>query len=101
MKAFFKDMDAASIVRALEAAMVGRRLGEITRITLENGRIRATLSKLGTSTLTFTAQARPDGTEVHLVEEKLALTHRPLRNEVKDKFVRLVEKAGGVVTGPL
>ncbi len=98
MKAFFKDMDPQAIVAALTKAMAGRKLADLTRLAITPTAIVATVSKMGTSTLTFTTRAQDGGTEVSLTEEKLALTHRPLRSEVKDKFVKLVEKAGGVVT---
>lgn len=98
MRAFFKDKDPQAIVAALTAAMSGRKLGQLTQLKLTPGAIVATVSKMGTSTLTFTTTPQDGGTLVILTEEKLALAHKPLRNEVKDKFTRLVEQAGGTVT---
>ena len=98
MKAFFKGMDLAAIKTALETAMKGRRLGELTRLDVTGNRLSATISKMGTSTLVFEGASRDGGTELSLTQEKLALTHRPLRGEVKDKLSRVVEQAGGTVT---
>lgn len=73
-------------------------MAELMRLTLGASTLEATITKLGTSTLTFTTLPKDGGTEVTLTTEKLALAHRPLRGEVKEKFMRLVEKAGGTVT---
>lgn len=95
MRAFFKDKDPNAIIAAIRVVIQGRRLGELTRLSLQGDRILASISKMGTSTLTFAITPRDNGTEVTLTEEKLALAHRPLRREVHDKFVRIVEQAGG------
>ena len=97
MKAFFAGKDLNAIKQAIEDAMKGRKLGDLTQMSVVGTRLEATISKMGTSKLVFASTARDGGTEVTLTEEKLALAHRPLRGEVKEKLARVVEQAGGTV----
>jgi hypothetical protein len=97
MKAFFAGKDLNAIRQAIEDAMKGRKLGQLTRMSVVGTRLEATISKMGTSTLVFSSLQRDGGTEVTLTEERLALTHRPLRGEVKEKLSHVVEQAGGTV----
>ncbi|MEW5852479.1 MAG: hypothetical protein AB2A00_27070 [Myxococcota bacterium] len=97
MKAFFAGIKAKDIVDKVRGALQGRKLGEMSRLDVQGDRIVMTISKLGTSVLEFQTTERPDGTEVALVAEKLALAHRALRGEVKEKLAKVVEKAGGKV----
>jgi len=97
MKIFFTEKSTDNIVNALTDAMGGRQLGKMVSFDVQSDQMIVTISKLGTSTLTFGRKETADGTEFNLSQEKIALTHRPMKNEVKDKILKVVQKAGGKI----
>jgi hypothetical protein len=97
MRAFFPGKDPQAIIDAIRGAMQGRKLGEVTQLELRGSSIVVCISKIGTSTLEFTTASRDNGTEVRLTHEKLALAHRPFRDEVRGKLSKVVQHAGGDV----
>lgn len=97
MKIFFKEKIADKIVESLEEAMGGRQLSKIVSFSVEASAMVVTISKLGTSTLTFSRKETTDGTEFTLTKEKIALAHKPMKSEVKGKILKVVTKAGGTI----
>ncbi len=77
--------------------MAGRKLADMVNITLTKGKLEVIISKLGTSTLTFAEKESDKGLEYNLTSEKIAFTHKAFKDEVKDKIVKVIEKAGGKV----
>lgn len=98
MKATFPGKDAQGVLQSIRQALTGRKLGEISTLKLSGATLTVTISKVGTSVLTFTLAPSGADTLAELTGEKLALAHRPFRGEVQDKVFRLVERAGGIVT---
>jgi len=97
LKAFFANKTATNVVEDIRKAITGRKLGEITQLEEKAGNIVVTISKLGTSVLTFATKVRDGGVEIALTGEKLALAHRPIRGEVTNKLTKVVEQVGGNV----
>ena len=50
-----------------------------------------TISKLGTSTLHFKCDKTDKGCHFALTKEKIAFAHRPLKGEVTDKIVKVID----------
>ncbi|HYX33048.1 MAG TPA: hypothetical protein VE954_08020 [Oligoflexus sp.] len=99
MQIQFSDSDPQSVIKKLEDAMGGRQLGNMVQFGMSGNDMIVTISKLGTSTLTFKCDQTPKGCHFALTKEKIALTHRPLKGEVTDKIVKVIQKAGGQVSG--
>ncbi|MFW7377619.1 MAG: hypothetical protein ACOH5I_02270 [Oligoflexus sp.] len=97
MKILFSEKSTEVIVDALTDAMGGRQLAKMVSFDVKNDQMVVTISKLGTSTLTFSRKETSDGSEFNLAQEKIALAHRPMKNEVKEKILKVVQKAGGKI----
>ena len=99
MQIQFPDTDPQVIVEKLENAMTGRQLSKMVSFNMAGGEMVVTISKLGTSSLYFTCDKSATGCHFALIKEKIALAHRPLKSEVTEKIVKVIEKAGGLVSG--
>ena len=98
MKLCFENIEPAQVVQNLQAELKNRKWGDLVHFDSVGDDIRVTIQKMGTSTLAF--QHKKTGTH-HvwtLAEEKIALTHRAFKEEMKEKIVALVAKVGGSVT---
>ncbi len=98
MKVYFAEKDRLKILDNIKTAMGDRRLAEMVQFSLEAGRLDVTISMLGTSIIHFSEQDTGSGLEYSLKSEKIALTHRGFKDDVRDKIIRCLEKAGGKVT---
>jgi hypothetical protein len=99
MQIQFPDNDPQAIVKKLEDAMGGRALAKMVNFDMSGNELIVTISKLGTSTLHFKCDHTPKGCHFALSKEKIALAHRPLKGEVTEKIVKVIQKAGGQVSG--
>ena len=97
LRAFFPGATLQTIAGHIRNAVKGRKIGEIMSLEVRGTEMIVTIAKMGTSTLRFTSVARDGGTECSLVEEKLALAHRPFRDDVTNKLTRIVLQSGGQV----
>lgn len=97
MKVTFTEKNRDKILANIKDAMAGRKLAEMVHIALTKGKLEVTISKLGTSTLTFSEKEHEKSLEYHLTGEKIAFTHKAFKDEVTDKIVKVIEKAGGKV----
>ena len=98
MKVFFEEKDRLKILENIKVAMGDRRLGELVKFSLDTGKLEVTISKLGTSVLHFSELETTLGLEYALKSEKIALTHKGFKDEIKEKIIHCIEKAGGKVT---
>lgn len=98
MNIFFPKTDTQAIVTSIHEAMGDRQLAKIVSIDLEDDDLVVTISKVGTSTLTFGKKSATGGTQFVLKKEKIALAHRAFKDEVKQKIFQVIEQAGGTVT---
>ncbi len=97
MKVFFSEKNRTKILEDIRTAMGDRKLAEIVQFSLESGRLEVKICKLGTSVLDFAECETSSGLEYALESEKIAFTHRALKDEVKSKIIQCIEKAGGQV----
>jgi hypothetical protein len=99
MQIQFPDHDPQVILSKLEEAMGGRQLAKMVHFDMNGSELVVTISKLGTSTLHFACDKTPKGCHFALSKEKIALAHRPLKGEVTEKIMKVIEKAGGQISG--
>lgn len=97
MKVYFEGKDRHKILENIKIAMGDRRLAELVQFSLDGGKLEVTISKLGTSVIHFSEQETGSGLEYALKSEKIALTHRSFKDEVREKIIHCLEKAGGKV----
>jgi hypothetical protein len=98
MVIFFPEKNPETIVESLKGVMGGRELAKIVSFDVSNDQMTVTISKLGTSTLHFKRQETEDGSQFSLNKEKIALSHKPMKGEVKSKIYKVIEKAGGKIS---
>ena len=77
--------------------MGDRALSEMVDLSIEKSQMIITISKLGTSTLTFAKEVNDDRVLFVMTGEKIAFTHRAFKGEVTDALMKIVKKAGGTV----
>ncbi len=99
MEIQFTDSDPKAVIQKLQDALGGRQLAKMVSFDLLAGEMVVTISKLGTSSLHFKCEQTPTGCHFALTKEKIAFAHRPLKGEVTEKIVKVIEKAGGQVSG--
>lgn len=97
MKISFPAQDTKKIVAAIKKAMGDRALTEIVEFSVDNSNMIVTISKMGTSTLTFSRDDNGENAIFTMTGEKIAFTHRAFKGEVTDALVKIVKKAGGTI----
>jgi len=95
MKIEFKEKDRNKVLASIQEAMGGRKLAELVKFNLKTGALEVVISKLGTSTLTFTETTGANGLSYNLTNEKIAFTHKAFKDEVTQKIMAVIESAGG------
>jgi hypothetical protein len=95
MKFRFPKQDGKAIVKAIEEALGGRSLADMVKFDSNPSSLIVTISKIGTSTLTFARAEAGNEVEYTLKEEKIAFTHKAFKDEVTKKLLSVIEKAGG------
>jgi hypothetical protein len=97
MRVKFSEADRNKVLESIKNALGQRKLADMLDFEVAPGSLTVTISKLGTSTLSFTEKLGSNGIEYTLTNEKIALAHRAFRGEVTEKIVKIIEKAGGSV----
>lgn len=97
MKISFPKQEPKKIISAIKKAMGDRTLSEMVELSIEKSQMIITISKLGTSTLTFTKEDDDERVLFVMTSEKIAFTHRAFKDEVTEALVKIVKKAGGTV----
>lgn len=97
MKISFPKQESKKIISAIKKAMGDRALSEMVDLSIEKSQMIITISKLGTSTLTFAKEVNDDRVLFVMTSEKIAFTHRAFKGEVTDALMKIVKKAGGTV----
>lgn len=95
MKISYAKGTPEEVIAAIQAKLEGRKLGEMVNFDLNGTGLDVTIKKLGTSLLSFQQIAKTQGLAWHLTKEKIALSHRPFKDEVMDKIAKIVEQTGG------
>ena len=97
MNIFFTEKSSDKIIASIKSAMGERELGKMVSFALQGKNLIVTISKLGTSSLTFAHKDRDDGCEYTLTSEKIAFAHKIFKDEVKEKILKVISQAGGKV----
>ena len=97
MRVTFSESDRNKVLDSIKDALGQRKLADLLDFSVSPGNLTVTISKLGTSTLSFTEKPIDSGLEYTLTTEKIALSHRAFRGEVTEKIMKIIEKAGGKV----
>ena len=98
MEVSFPEKNLGAIVEKIKTALGGRELGKMVSFDHKGDEMVVTISKFGTSTLHFSCKETATGSQLTLGKEKIAMTHKPLKNEVTDKIIKVIQQAGGTVT---
>lgn len=97
MKIQFPKQPGSEIIASLQKVLTGRSLGDLVSLEEQGSDLVMKISKLGTSSLTFSRSETGTHALYTLSSEKIAFAHRAFKDEVKDKLVHVIEKAGGTV----
>jgi hypothetical protein len=97
MKFSFPEKNPETVKNKIMAELGGRELGKMVNFGVEANQLTVTISKLGTSVLTFAQTTTATGLEYCLATEKIALAHRAFKDDVKTKLCNIIEKVGGKV----
>ncbi len=97
MKIRFSEKDPKKIITKIKETMGDRKLGQMVDFIQEGNDVVVTISKMGTSKLTFAHKTAGEGSELTLASEKIALAHKAFKDEVKEKIIAVIQKAGGTV----
>lgn len=97
MEINFPEKNLGNIIDKIKTALGNRELGKMVSFDRQGDEMVVTISKFGTSTLHFACKETADGSQLTLGKEKIALAHKPLKNEVTDKIVKVIQQAGGSV----
>jgi hypothetical protein len=97
MRIQFTENDRDLVLSKIKAALDGRSLADILEFKAVPGTLSITISKLGTSILSFAEKTTAGGLEYTLASEKIAFAHKSFKAEVTEKILKIVEKAGGKV----
>lgn len=95
MKFFYKEPDTKAVADRILKELGARELGKILTLDMKKDLLSVTISKLGTSVLEFKVTSKDGGWQFDLASEKIAFTHRAFKDDVKDKFCKVIEKTGG------
>jgi hypothetical protein len=98
MKISFKDQDAKKILGQITGALGDRELGKMCKFDLEGQNLKVLISKLGTSELLFAGTKSASGWTFELTKEKIAFAHKPFKDEVVDKIIKVIQSVGGTVS---
>ena len=95
MKICFENKDPETALEDLQAALLGRKLGDMISFDLDHSQLRVTIKKMGKSTLEFSGQSNGGGTDWELTSEKIALAHRAFKDEMLEKLGKIIDSVGG------
>lgn len=94
MRIVFESGDPVEIMHKVSDRLVGRKLGSMVKLDMKGDDLLITIKKLGTSTLEFKRQ-KSDMLEWKLSTERLAMAHRPFKDDVIERLTRVVQQVGG------
>ncbi len=99
MKVEFPKQATSEIIALLTKEMSGRSLGDLVKLEASGQDLVVKISKLGTSVLTFTRTEAGSNAVFELTSEKIAFAHKAFKDEVKQKLISVISKAGGKAVG--
>jgi len=97
MKFSLPESNPSDVENKVLDALGGRELGKIVDFNFTDDTLTVTISKLGTSKLSFD-QIKQDNSLVYtLKSEKIAFSHKAFKGEVMSKLLKVIEGIGGTV----
>ena len=99
MRFSFSEANPDQIISKIHETLGDRPLAKIMSFELNKtaGEFLVKFSKVGTTTLRFEVDMHEEGIDLNLAKEKIALAHRPMYSEVKDKMIKVLNKAGATL----
>lgn len=97
MKIGFDKHSPVEAVTALEKNLSGRKLGSMVSFELSKNELVVIISKLGKSKLSFSVNGSGEKTVFDLESEKIALSHRALKDSVIEKLGKVIVESGGKI----
>jgi hypothetical protein len=97
MKIGFDNLAPNAAVDKLKDNLSGRKLGSIVSFDLESETLTVVISKLGTSKLIFSVDDSSGNTVFDLTKEKIAFSHRALKDGVIQKLAKVIRDCDGDV----
>ena len=98
MKIQFAEKDRQKILASIKKSMGERALADMVQFQLNPGQLDVVISKMGTSTISFKETETPAGIEYSFAKEKIAFTHKPFKDDVTQKIMKVIEQSGGKVS---
>lgn len=98
MKVRFDTKDRQKILSDIKSQMGGRALADIVDFSMSGGGLLVTISKMGKSTLNFSEAEDDAGLTYNLTKEKIAFSHKMFKDEVTQKILDVIKKAGGTIS---
>jgi len=98
LKFQFPNKPVNEILDAIKKAMEGRQISDLVKLDSTADKVTVSISKLGTSVLTFLKKNVGENIELSLDSEKIAFAHKAFYGEVKEKLISIIEKAGGKIS---
>jgi hypothetical protein len=84
-------------IAQLKKELIGRELGNILDFSIENENLKIIFSKMGKSEILFSTQKIENGFLLLHFSEKIALLHKPLKNDIESKLCHVLQKMGAEV----
>ncbi len=86
-----------NFISKITEALSGRDLGKIASMAISGENLLITFSKLGKSEVTFTLKKDAANFSCEHKAEKIAMTHKVLRNDIEAKLAKVLESVGATV----
>jgi len=94
----FQNKTAASALKAVSSGLSNWDFGKNISLDLGENLMTITIKKMGTSKISFNVVRV--GKMVHFLkkEEKIAISHRPIRSVIESKLISIVKENNGSVS---
>lgn len=97
IQTFSAAASVSDFVQKVTESLSGRELGKIVTLNTAPSEVSIIFSKLGKSEVVYNLTSSDNGFKCEFKSEKIALTHRPLRNDIESKLARVLEENGASV----
>lgn len=97
MKFSFPQASTDEITGKIMEQLGGRELGKMVNFQAGSSGLTVVIDKMGKSQLEFSRTDNGDKAVFELTKEKIAMMHKPFKDEVTSKLRGVIEKAGGSV----
>ena len=98
IKSFSSSVAPNDFVAKVTEALSTRELGKIVSMKTQENEIVISFNKLGKSDVVFVITEDNGGFKCTHKSEKIAMTHKMLRNDIEGKLVKILENLGAQVS---